>query len=70
MRTGLTLGLVPGVLPAARAFAYDLQTDGAVETCEHHLPLYERVSIWEWVLRRDEQKAMAEALAWSSPQQP
>jgi hypothetical protein len=70
MLTGLTLGIVPGAVPAARAFVYDLKTDGVVETYEHPLPLYERVSIWEWLLRRDEQKPMAEALAWSSPRRP
>jgi hypothetical protein len=68
MLTMLTVGIVPGVLPAARAFNYDLQTDGQTQTCEHHLPLYERYSIWEWLARRDEQKVLAEALAWSSPQ--
>lgn len=70
MLTGLTLGIVPGVLPAARSFGYDLQTDGVVEAHEHHLPLYERIAIWEWLLPREEQKVMAEALAWSSSQRP
>ncbi len=70
MLTGLTLGIVPGVLPAARGFEYDLETDGVTETCEHHLPLYERFSVWEWLLRRDEQKIVAEALAWSSRRRP
>jgi len=70
MLTGLTLGIVPGVVPAARAFLYDLDTDGVTESWEHYLPLYERVSIWEWLLRRDEQKVMAEALARSSPRRP
>ncbi len=66
MLTMLTVGIVPGVLPAARAFNYDLKTDGQTETCEHHLPLYERFSIWEWLVRRDDRKVLAEALAWSS----
>jgi hypothetical protein len=70
MLTIFTVGIVPGILPAARAFEYDLQTDGVTETCEHHLPLYERFSIWEWLFRRDEQKVLAEALAWSSVQRP
>ena len=47
--TIFTLGIVPGVLPAARAFEYDLHTDVVTETC-------------------DEQKVLAEALAWSSPE--
>lgn len=70
MLTGFTLGIVPGVVPAARAFVYDLKTDGVVEVYEHHLPLYERVSIWEWLLQRDDMQQMAEALAWSSPHHP
>jgi hypothetical protein len=70
MLTMITFGIVPGVLPAARAFEYDLQADGVVEVCEHRLPLYERFSIWEWRLRGHEEKVMAEALAWSSVVKP
>ena len=66
--TIFTFGVLPGVLPAARAFDYALETDGVVERLEHHLPLYERVSIWEWFVTRNEHKVFAEALAWSSPQ--
>ncbi len=69
MLTGFTFGLVPGILPAARAFQYDLETDGKPEQFIHRLPLYERFSIWEWLLpRRSEQKLLADALSWSSRQ--
>ena len=62
----LTFGIVPGILPADRAIEYELRTDGATERYEHHLPLYERFSIWERLMRSNEQKVMAEALARSS----
>ncbi len=39
MLTIITFGIVPGVLPAARTFEYDLDTDGVVEPCVHYLPL-------------------------------
>ena len=68
--TMFTFGIVPGFLPAARAFEYELQTDGATQTCVHYLPLYERFSLWERFLRRDEQKALTEGLAWSFVQPP
>jgi len=61
-----TLGIVPGFLPAGRAFEYDLETDGVSESCVHELPLYERFSIWEHLGRRNEQKVLIEALARSS----
>jgi hypothetical protein len=68
MLTIVTFGIVPGVLPGARAFEYDLDTDGVVEHCVHPLPIYDRISIWEWLVRHDDQKVLAEALAWSSLQ--
>jgi hypothetical protein len=69
MLTIFTLGVVPGILPAARSFEYELDTDGTVEERVHYLPLYERFSIWEWLVRGDEQKVLAEGLAWSTPSQ-
>src|ERR1043166_1073917 len=66
MLSALTLGIVPGFLPGAYVFEYDLESDGAVERYEHLLPVYERVSIWEWLVRCDRQKVFAEALAWSN----
>ncbi len=68
MLSAITLGIIPGVLPAARTFEYDLDNGTGVESYVHHLPLYERFSIWEWLVRRDEQKVVSEALAWSSRQ--
>lgn len=68
MLTGLTLGLLPGTVPALRVFSYDLETDGIVERCEHRLALYERFSVWEWLLCRDDRVVMAKALAWSQAQ--
>jgi hypothetical protein len=70
MLTIFTFGIVPGWLPADRTFEYELQTDGATQTYEHHLPVYERFSLWERFLRRDEQKALAEGLAWAPTQRP
>ena len=66
MLTIFTCGIVPGVLPAARVFEYDLQTDGTTETRSHPLALYERFSIWERLLPHNDQRKMAEALARSS----
>jgi hypothetical protein len=69
MLTVLTIGIVPGILPSAQAFEYDLETDGKVEHCVHPLPTYDRVSIWEWFVKHDDDRVLAEALAWSSKQQ-
>jgi hypothetical protein len=65
MLTIITLGIVPGVLPDARFFAYDLDTDGVVERRIHYLPIYDRISIWEHLVRYDDQRVLAEGLAWS-----
>jgi hypothetical protein len=64
--SGLTLGIIPGFLPGGRVFDYDLETDGVSERYVHHLPVWERFSIWEWLLQRDEDKVLAEALVWSA----
>ena len=69
MLTIVTFGIVPGVLPGARSFEYDLETDGPIAHCTHPLPTYDRISIWEWLARHDDQKVLAEALAWSSLQE-
>lgn len=68
MLSMFTFGIVPGVLPGARVFEYDLETDGVSEQCLHHLPVYERFSLWERLVIRSERKVMAEALAWSACQ--
>ena len=64
-----TFGLVPGYLPANRTFEYDLNTNGVAVTYIHCLPLYERYSDWEWLVRRSDEKAMTDGLAWSARQQ-
>ncbi len=66
MLTFLTFGIVPAVLPSPYFFQYEIEIDeGRSKKLIHHLPLYERVSIWEWfVIDRADQK-LAEALAWS-----
>lgn len=66
MLTIITLGIVPGYLPSAEAFQYNLETDGKVERCIHPLPMYDRISIWEWLVRHHDEKVLAEALTWSS----
>jgi hypothetical protein len=66
MLSFVTLGIVPGFLPGAQVFEYDLETDGQVERYAHHLPIYERFSSWEWFVFRRGETTLAKALAWSS----
>lgn len=66
MLTGLTLGIVPGVVSATHAFQYDLESDGKVQELNHRLALYERVSLWEHFVRHDDNAMLAEALTWST----
>jgi len=68
MLTYLTFGILPGVLPAARVFEYELETDGVRVQYAHSLPLYERISIWESLTFTSDQKMMAKGLAWSTRQ--
>jgi len=63
--TLFTLGLIPVELPAPCIFRYELETNGKVEEVEHHLPLYERYSIWEWPLKWNQTGVYARALATS-----
>jgi hypothetical protein len=65
--TFLTLGVIPGVVYDGYLFHYDLETDGFLAQKTHRLPVYSRVSIWEWFLAGShrEGKVLAEALAWS-----
>jgi hypothetical protein len=67
MLCGLTLGVVPGVITAPYVFEYTLETDGVHEQRAHRLPLYERFSVWEWLVPRDDQATFGDALAWSKP---
>ena len=64
--SALTLGVIPGWLPGYYAFEYEIEMDGAVQCRTHALPVYERLSIWEWLVRRDNDKVLAKALAHSS----
>jgi hypothetical protein len=63
--TGLTLGILPGFLPGSYVFEYEIEKGGAMQRGAHYLPMHERVSVWEWMINRDEDKVLAEALAWS-----
>jgi hypothetical protein len=67
--TFYTAGLIPGYLPAARTFEYDLSTNGIPVTYIHSLPLYERYSDWEWLVPRSDKRALAQGLRWSARQQ-
>jgi len=65
MLTFITLGIVPGFLPGAQVFEYDLETNGMMEHRHQALPIYERISIWEHLVKKHDQEVLAEALAWS-----
>ena len=69
MMTFVTLGIVPIDLPGGQVFQYDLESDGIGIHYYHRLPTYDRISIWEWLVRHNEEKILAEALAWSSPRE-
>ena len=66
MLTGLTFGIIPGFLPGAKAFEYGLEEGGVSEHYSHRLPVYQRISVWEWLVRSDEDKVFTEALGWST----
>lgn len=70
MLSALTLGIVPGFLPGAYVFEYELESNGVPTRYAHHLPLYERVSVWERLVKRDETQLFTEALKWSTLRQP
>jgi hypothetical protein len=65
MLSFLTLGILPGTIDGAYVFEYDLEADGVVERYTRHLPLFERFSVWEHLVKRDEEKLFGKALAWS-----
>ena len=67
--TVFTLGLIPVKLPAPWFFEYDLETNGRSEEIKHLLSLYGRFSVWEWLLKWDQQKVYARALAVTPPLQ-
>lgn len=63
--SGLTLGILPGFLEGGYWFRYELEKDGVTEQWGHPLPVYERYSIWEWLvkLKHDDNKVFAQGLA-------
>ena len=63
--TYLSFGIIPGWLPGALTFQYDLVSLGKTEPFAHHLPVYERISLWEVLFRQDQEKVLAQALAQS-----
>jgi hypothetical protein len=65
MLSAITLGVVPGYLPGAQAFEYDLETNGQMEREIHDLPVYERISIWDHFIKSHDEEVLAEALAFS-----
>jgi hypothetical protein len=62
-----TLGIIPGEVPTPFVFEYELETDAGVERFQHHLGLYERISLWEWAWKWNKRKVFANALASSKP---
>lgn len=67
--SGITLGLIPGYLPAGTEFEYELTDSGKTETYSHFLLMYERFSIWEHFVKSDEIEVMSQALR-SSKREP
>ena len=65
--SAMTLGIIPGWLPGNYSFEYDLEVNGQVENRMHMLPVSMRISVWEHLVRSDEQKVLTEALAFSTP---
>jgi hypothetical protein len=70
MLSAFTVGVVPGFLPAAMYFGYDLEVDGTSQLVMHQLPLYERFSLWERLAARDSDEVISEALKYSTPGRP
>ena len=62
MLTIFTFGLVPGYLPGAYDFEYELETDAGPEKFIHRLPVYERFSVWERLLHQDTDSVLSRAL--------
>jgi hypothetical protein len=64
----LTFGIIPGFLPAAMQFGYDLETGGTFQQIVHRLPLYERYSIWDRLAVGIGDEVIGEALKYSTPE--
>ena len=68
--SAITFGVVPGFLPAAMHFTYDLEGEGMSQLVTHRLPLYERFSIWERRAAQRGDDVISEALKFSKPERP
>lgn len=62
MLTMITFGLVPGYVPGAYTFSYELENKGQWIVVSHRLPLYERISLWERFVYQDRIAIFADAL--------
>ncbi len=47
----ITLGLLPLSLPAPENFIYTISDEESSTQYVHHLDIYERFSVWEWLLK-------------------
>ena len=63
--SAVSLGIIPGWLPGNYSFEYTLEENGEFRHRRHYLPVYERISIWEWLIRQNDEEVLAEALAQS-----
>jgi hypothetical protein len=54
MLSGMTLGILPGFLPADIDFSYDFESGGERETRHHMLPFLVRYSMWDWLVAQTE----------------
>ncbi len=66
MLTIFTFGLIPSCMPGAYTFEYELETETGKERFIHHLPIYERFSIWERLLFQNKKSIFSTALKHSS----
>lgn len=63
--TYLSFGIIPGWLPAASTFRYELTSQGNATHFAHPLPLYERISLWEALFYQNRERVLAQSLALS-----
>lgn len=63
----ITLGLLPGYLDESEGFRYSLEESGKTTEYIHHLAMYRRISIWEWLFKpfQSEDEVKAKALSVS-----
>ena len=61
-----TVGVIPVIFETGYGFSYDIETADVVMRRDHSLRLYSRVSIWEWLIKkRDEKQMLVKALTFS-----